>query len=139
MDSPMASLPSLLSLNTHDYDGKINIDRSLLEEQVDEESLIKILNNLQELLSKWTGNLQIKIQAQASLSLLMSDKNNNYDPCENINVSQLLPRILKHLELTNDTVEDITFIWEQFGDITGSGPCSQGRVKRLLQIYLSLC
>ncbi len=72
-------------------------------------------------------------RAREAVDLLEFDRKANFDSTDNIDSELLFVYIFENLP-----VDDMGFFLEQLEDIVVSGPCPQGRAKRLLQVVNSL-
>jgi hypothetical protein len=130
---------SILSTETHDYDGKVGntynelVSRIRINEKhygfKDAAGYLWVLSERDE-------------RAKESLRLLIKDHgtSNNFDPSDGIDCDLLLTFIgfMMETEKCHLSLLDYRWVLEQMGDISSSGPCPQGRGKRLLQIATSL-
>jgi len=118
-----------LSVNTHDYDGKLaNAGLPLALAENNFADLVLKLKSLNK-------DHALVTQVDACLELFLNNHAGNYDFSDNIHISQLLPSIFVKIAKAEEP-SDTNFIWEQLADIITMGSCPQGRVKRLLQIYM---
>jgi len=119
------------STDTHFYDGKLSAVN--LPSRLSERELTLNIFKLVHL----NKNHDYIPQVSKTLNLFLRDRARNFDASDGVHLSQLLPNIIAHIEKSTDK-DDTNYIWEQIADITSSGPCAQGRIKRLIQIYYSI-
>lgn len=124
------------TLETHDYDTRLTKVFKTKKEISGEEFkiFIKCLKEINNFLNQDKFlKVNSKINAQKTLHLLANDRRNNYDDKNKINTELLIPIIWNKVKNYNElTIYDI-FV-EQLSDIIISGPCSQGRTTRLIQL-----
>jgi hypothetical protein len=122
-------------LNTHFYDGKIEeCYKGILVSKKDNVPAEKIVENLM----KMYGSGPLESPLRASLEALASNSG-NYDSTDHIDARELFFVCYeKILEIFPDGKVD-SYIFEQISDIMISGPCPQGRSKRMFQLYMCLC
>lgn len=121
-------------LNTHFYDHQIkkNYDELIARDQVPPTAdFHHTVGEMIQYVQQFPGHPRLKQQAHASLMLFLRDSKNNMDH-NGIRVEDLLPRIWAHMN-----TQEVYFL-EQLADISASGPCNNGRINRLLQIYACL-
>jgi hypothetical protein len=124
------------TLETHDYDTRLTKVLKTKKEISKEEFqiFIKCLKEINNFLNQDKFlKVNSKINAQKTLHLLANDRRNNYDDKNQINTELLIPIIWNKVKNYNElTIYDL-FV-EQLSDIIISGPCSQGRTTRLIQL-----
>lgn len=124
------------TLETHDYDTRLSKVLTTKKDisKKEFEIFIKCLKDINKFLNEDKFlKVDSKINAQKTIHLLANDRKNNYDNKNKINVELLLPIIWNKIKNYNDlTLYDI-FV-EQMSDIIISGPCSQGRTTRMIQL-----
>lgn len=124
------------TLETHDYDTRLSKVLTTKKDisKKEFEIFIKCLKDINKFLNEDKFlKVDSKINAQKTIHLLANDRKNNYDDKNKINVELLLPIIWNKIKNYNDlTLYDI-FV-EQMSDIIISGPCSQGRTTRMIQL-----
>tara|TARA_B100001248_G_C27386408_1_gene459906 strand:- start:1209 stop:1604 length:396 start_codon:yes stop_codon:yes gene_type:complete len=124
------------TLETHDYDTRLTKVLKTKKEISEEEFkiFIKCLKEINNFLNQDKFlKVNSKINAQKTLHLLANDRRNNYDDKNKIHTELLIPIIWDKVKKYNElTIYDI-FV-EQLNDIIISGPCSQGRTTRLIQL-----
>ena len=108
-----------LSVNTHDYDGKLT---SIPSVAINEADLFQLQFRLRN------------AHALRALQLLLTDRSHNYDPSNRLHALELLTLILQSDKVT----ECFPLLEEQLADIVLSGPCAQGRCARLYQLYVAV-
>ena len=114
-------------IQVHFYDGKLN---NIYTKQ---HSFDNIQSKKQKL-EEYLPTIKLPHARQAySMILRGLSTNKNYDPSNKIDASDVLLDLLIHPNLKD--VQDI--FEQQLADIL-EGKCSQGRVDRLLQIWLAL-
>jgi len=122
---------SMRNLDTHYYDGKL---KNYFDYVISKIEYVPISFDITiSEMKDYCKNNNLN-DAYNTLTLLESKKG-NYDPTDNINSELLLNYIwykIKH------NPNEYMYIFEQLGDITTSGPCPQGRSKRLFQVIKSL-
>lgn len=70
-----------------------------------------------------------------TLYLFHRDAKNNVD-ANGVNVENLLPLIWRRIDKRDHAA--VLYFVEQLADVSQSGPCSNGRINRLLQLYSAL-
>ena len=124
------------TLETHDYDTRLTkvltTKQNLSKKELG--TFIKCLEEINKFLNEDKFlKVSSKINAQKTLHLLANDRKNNYDDRNKIHTELLVPIIWDKVKKYNElTIYDI-FV-EQLSDIIISGPCSQGRTTRLIQL-----
>lgn len=114
-------------LQTHFYDNEC-VKIKLPSVNISKDEMILVLSNLQ--------NYIVNDIARNAIQLIISDigQSANFDHTKDIWVENLLYEIC-----INPCLKDcLPIIEEQLADIILSGQCAQGRVTRLLQVYLSI-
>jgi hypothetical protein len=123
--------PQKLTLNTHDYDGKLReLANYLLEKYSAEVTFDESINEIRQFTQE--VNYHRKGEVFRCLEIFISDKNNNYDNTNNVRIENILPKlwsIIRKWEKDGKLV-----LLEQLAD-TIHGSCSQGRNTRLLQLF----
>lgn len=123
--------PQKLTLNTHDYDGKLKeLATYLLEKYQADVTFDESIEEIKKLTEE-TKYLR-KGEVFRCLELFVSDKNNNYDNTNNVKIENILPKlwtIIRKWETDGKLV-----MLEQLADVV-HGSCSQGRNTRLLQLF----
>ncbi len=124
-----------LDLNTHKNDGPLGI----LYHKLILDDLITILPSFEESIEQieiWLSESLIanKINIYRTIELFKIDKKNNYDDLNQINVEELLPRVINIVKNYDSTGRDLFLI--VLGEIMELGSCSQGRTTRLLNFYI---
>lgn len=137
----------MLSLNTHDYDGKLGNMIALCQPHISNASNINVqikllaFTRLQVALSKRPG---FKGEAYRNFLIIVSDykrggnRGTNYDPSNNLHAADLLyicGEVLVACQTKDTDVADI--IIEQLVGMSG-GMCAQGRTHRLMGIIPAL-
>ena len=123
--------PQKLTLNTHDYDGKLKeLANYLLEKYQAEVTFDESIEEIR----KFTEEMKYPRQGEVfrCLELFVSDRNNNYDNTNNVKIENILPKlwtIIRKWEQDGKLV-----MLEQLADVI-HGSCSQGRNTRLLQLF----
>ena len=124
------------TLETHDYDTMLTKIITTKKEisQKEFKIFIKCLTEINNFLNEDKFlKVNSKINAQKTLYLLANDRRNNYDDKNKIHTELLIPIIWNKVKKYDElTIYDI-FV-EQLSDIIISGPCSQGRTTRLIQL-----
>ena len=124
------------TLETHDYDTRLTKIITTKKEisQKEFKIFIKCLTEINNFLNEDKFlKVNSKINAQKTLYLLANDRRNNYDDKNKIHTELLIPIIWNKVKKYDElTIYDI-FV-EQLSDIIISGPCSQGRTTRLIQL-----
>lgn len=115
-------------VNTHDFD---NIDFNIDDDLVIVTSVPKedTINELKLIIKNHN--------AIRAINLILTDRHNNYEPHHNLDAFDLLYKLaykIKHQESS----EIMHLVEEQLSDIIMSGPCSQGRCYRILQLVESI-
>ena len=77
-------------------------------------------------------NNQDKLFVEQTLKLFLCDRENNYDPTNNISVEELLVRLIPVINKDKDLK---ILLLEQLADIYRFGSCAQGRCTRLIQLF----
>lgn len=137
----------MLSLNTHDYDGKLKEAVKIIEERIlvvsniDTSSKLTAFHELQNELAKQPG---YKGAACKNLATIISDfkkygrKGANYDPTNNLYADDLLYICYQVHFKTKDANTDVAdIIIAQLSEMS-NGMCAQGRTHRLMQIMNAL-
>lgn len=126
-------------LNTHFYDDKI---KAIYEQTVAEDKSTAGLKGFDQTVTEIFGLTKassrddsVKDDVYRALLLLRQDSRNNIDH-NGIRVEDLLPRIWRILPA--DDPESVFYFLEQLADIVRSGPCNNGRINRLVQVYKCL-
>ena len=127
-----------ITQNTHDYDKYIGdiyhnlleIDNQNLKKSLTFDQTINEINNSIETIALTNTYLMCK----NVLILIKYDVSNNYDDINDINVEDILPRTWRFIKHYDETGKQL--FYEQLADIW-NGPCSQGRVTRIFQFYIS--
>lgn len=127
---------SQVSLNTHDYDGKLketiaNSQPLLPISEKDFDSELAKMRRVMELFQTLEGGSPLW---STYFDLIVKDRmlvpQNNFDPSNGVDAAQVLYnislKIKTLLSLTQMQLEDMA-----------SGPCPQGRATRLLSVFLS--
>ena len=124
------------TLETHDYDTRLTKIITTKKEisQKEFKIFIKCLTEINNFLNEDKFlKVNSKINAQKTLYLLANYRRNNYDDKNKIHTELLIPIIWNKVKKYDElTIYDI-FV-EQLSDIIISGPCSQGRTTRLIQL-----
>ena len=124
------------TLETHDYDTRLSKILTTKKDisKKDFEIFIKCLKDINKFLNEdKTIKIKYKINAQKTIHLLANDRKNNYDNKNKINVELLLPTVWNKIKNYNELTLYNIFV-EQMSDIIISGPCSQGRTTRMIQL-----
>jgi len=139
-----------LTLNTHDYDGRLTIYRQLIEQ--DDAELIapdpfdKVLDEILQVLPSvnmdfyhpghrdYIPSETLKMHVKTTVRKLQTERGSNHDGSDNINIEDLLPRVWRFVRKYEINGAAKVF-YEQLAAITWSGPCPQGRAKRIMQFY----
>lgn len=117
-------------LDVHFYDQKLTSIISNLSHELqtaDNVPFVEKIKAFNILITKMNPSHESYHQAITAIKLLCSDPLGNKDLINNLNADSLL-YLLCHRNI------DIELIMSQLSDITTSGPCSQGRCIRLLQL-----
>lgn len=130
-------------LNTHYYDNKVKdiymkllIDDNGPTEFKDFEIVLQEIFEFLRVFKKGSGTVeQMKQNAYRTLVLFKQDSNNNKDQ-NGLSVEDILPRIWRIL--AKDDPDAIVYFIEQLADIITMGPCNNGRINRLVQVYKCL-
>jgi len=134
-------------LNTHFYDGKVKeIYQNVIQLDKSEIELMDLSTTLQEIFifvrdfkmsdGSTNNNLeQLKKDAYRTLVLFKQDTKNNIDG-NGLSVDDLLPRVWRILP--REDPDSIIYFIEQLADVITRGPCNNGRINRLLQVYKCL-
>jgi hypothetical protein len=135
----------MISLNTHDYDNKVKeIYQKLITEDKSEDPLTNFTIVLQEVfifvrdfqtINPTPELPQLKSDAYKTLVLFKKDTKSNSDQ-NGLSVEDLLPRIWRVID--RNEPDSIIYFIEQLADVITKGPCSNGRINRLLQVYKCL-
>ncbi len=122
----------------HTCDGQLKS----LHDQLDPE--IEIVRNViteeqRTILFNWWGSLPVSITSKNVITTLVGQRGTpaNYDNTNGFWVEDIMLLIAWRLHESTEIEGLIGTIDEQVGDILG-GPCPQGRMDRLLQIYVGL-
>lgn len=117
---------------THYYDGKLKDYAERLFHGIEKgsQTFEQVCRDFQE----WAQKVNAP-QAKITLEFLLKEKGHNLDPTDNLNAEDLLILIWEKIK---GSPEDYSYIFEQLGDITTSGPCLMGRSKRLFQVFIAL-
>jgi len=125
---------SRLSLNTHDYDGKLK------HEHPTSFSPTEFQQTLQDIRTDIQTNAQTILSAHINLSaihiainLIERDKRGNFDHTNNLHAEHVL--IVAWQNVKTFDLDGRLIFFEQLADITTQGSCSQGRTTRLMQFY----
>ena len=113
-------------MNVHVFDGKIGKGYKRQHTLISTELWLKIANFYEKL----TNPI-----AKQTVKMIMVDRNQNYDPRNDIDASDILADII--IKISDDEVVD-GYIQEQIADIFLLGRCPQGRTTRLYQIWRAL-
>lgn len=124
-------------LNTHHYDGMLNVrfmelNNYLSSNNIEIITLDKCYEEILELLNRSLMDIRAKNVCINILHELISDSVSNYDPLNNIHVHKLLPLVWSLVKHKYDMTGKLLFL-EQINDIS-KGMCAQGRTTRILQI-----
>lgn len=126
--------------NTHYYDDKI---KDIYDQIIEADECNHSLKSFDEVVSAIYDLIKhgsfkdntLKKNVHRTLSLFRTDCINNIDH-NGIRVEDLLPRIWRKLPL--DDPNAISYFLEQLADIITMGPCNNGRINRLVQVYKCL-
>lgn len=121
---------SKTSINTHDYDTLLK-DKYKHYVKIDDEEL-ELPIYFEDIITEIKENTNNK-NAIRSCDLMLKDRKNNYDDKNEINVEDLLPRTWRFIKHYDDLAKEC--FYEQLGDISLKGSCSQGRITRIFQFY----
>lgn len=128
-------------LDTHFYDDKIKVvyDQSVANDKstVGLKTFDQTVTDIFELTKTAKVDDAVKDDVYRSLLLLRRDSRNNVDH-NGIRVEELLPRIWRILPVDDTDTDTIFYFLEQLADIVRSGPCNNGRINRLVQVYKCL-
>lgn len=122
-----------LSTETHHYDGTMGqIYHALPKDEVDLLSFEESLS----LLEQWVecSSLVDKAPIFQTINLFRHDSHGNYDHVNQIDVRELLPRVIKVVSTFDPSGRDLFLT--NLAEITQLGPCPQGRTTRLLGFYI---
>lgn len=116
--------------NTHFYDGKLKENVKIILQLNSSNKTIKECND--EILQ-----LAIKLNYKISevkkvCELFISDEKNNYDSTNDVDLKDILPRLLLLVEKWD--VQEQKLFLEQISDVLG-GSCSVGRTVRTCQLF----
>lgn len=124
-----------MSINTHYYDGQL---RDIYAKLIAKDTSIppSYQNTLDEIWqvakNLFTNDADLK-KIKEVLRVVHLGSKSNYDPRNDINFEDLLPRTWVHVK-KYDPAEQYMF-FEQLTDILG-GKCAQGRTTRIMQFYV---
>jgi hypothetical protein len=130
-------------LNTHYYDNnvkdiyiKLLADDTSVPESKDFEIVLQEIFEFLRVFKKSSEVVeQMKQNAYRTLVLFKQDITNNKDQ-NGLSVEDILPRIWRIL--AKDDPDAIIYFIEQLADIITMGPCNNGRINRLVQVYKCL-
>jgi len=123
----------LNKLDTHFYDGKISAYAETILSKISPPNIP--FEEAIQALKWWSGYLNYP-EAIKTLELIEREKGNkNFDPTDNLNTEYLVVVIWDKIK---KEPQEYKYIFEQLSDVTTSGPCVMGRVKRLFQVVKSL-
>ena len=123
----------MLSTETHHYDGTVGkIYHSVLKDDTDLLSFEDALTMIEQ----WLGTSLIvdKAPILRTLDLFRHDQRGNYDHVNQIDVSELLPRVMKIVKCFDLSGRDLFLT--NLVEISQLGSCPQGRTTRLLSFYI---
>lgn len=123
----------MLSTETHHYDGTIGkIYHSLPKDETD---LLSFEDSL-EMIGHWLDNSSLpdKAPIRRTIDLFRHDQQGNYDHANQIDVKELLPRVMRVIKGFDPSGIDLFLV--NLGEISQLGPCPQGRTTRLLSFYI---
>lgn len=125
-------------LNTHYYDGKCSPTDIPPSQYYTDEVFERSIREIREKMYLPDVSLSQAQRASVSrtLDLLNASKKNNFDSTDHLDSSFLLVKIWE--KLNKEPAKDLYWFFEQLADIVDSGPCPQGRSKRLFSVYLCL-
>ena len=135
--------------DTHYYDGKFK-EQYKIYRDYDEKNCVTfdyifllfnyniVLDEITEFIQNYKSVNQsiilMKKNAMKTINLFKTQDKQNYDPKNDIHVSDILPRVWRFIKNEKDELIKTIFL-EQIADISTKGACSQGRTTRLYQIY----
>jgi hypothetical protein len=123
----------MLSTETHHYDGIIGkIYHSLPKDETD---LLSFEDSL-AMIGQWVNMslLPDKSPILRTLDLFRHDQRGNYDHANQIDVRELLPRVMRIVKDFDSSGIDLFLV--NLGEISQLGSCPQGRTTRLLSFYI---
>jgi hypothetical protein len=130
-------------LNTHFYDSTIKqvydelvlqdnlMDPLLPSEPLSKEAFSAFVTEVSAEIAQNFGDIPISRSAQKALHLFLQDDGNNVNG-NGLDVKEIFPRVWAQVRALN--LQNSLYIIEQLADIVDSGPCSNGRINRLVQI-----
>ena len=128
-------MPLRLTTETHSYDGDIGaLYRQLIQSEHEKPHLT--FEQAMDQIKVWIDQSAIKEKAplRQTHHLLATDRVHNYDPKNQIQVEELLPRVVQIVWDFDSTGIDLFL--SNFGEISQLGSCPQGRTTRLLSFYI---
>ncbi len=78
------------------------------------------------------GDSLMSCSARRALELFQRDPSQNVDG-NGLNVQEIFPRVWQRVRELG--LQNAPYVLEQLADIVDSGPCSNGRINRLVQLY----
>ena len=121
-------------LNTHYYDGKLPISETC---NFIEKQYLAILGEMERYIKEGYKGGYNKSVILSSICILRDPKK-TFDNKDNIDARHLIVCIWSRINIKEMWEGDHDYFYEQIHDIVASGPCPQGVVKRVYQIYQCL-
>jgi len=104
-----------------------------LRELIKPVSFEQCLGEILQVLPKVDLPEPVLLHVKKAVSLMKTDRRNNKDPANGINVEELLPKVWRFvMEYEMDAAK---VFYEQLAEISSSGSCAQGRSTRILNHY----
>lgn len=125
-------------LDTHFYDTKIRpyAQKIISNQDTNRNEFMYCIDGMRRKLDMASNTRDIRTYVIQTLNLLEQNYGQNVDSSDNLNSSFLLIKIFD--KIYKEPANDLYYIFEQLADVSSSGPCLQGRSKRLFQIYKCL-
>lgn len=112
-----------ISINTHDYDGKLNHIYNKFNKHTN-------TPNINETILDITYYIKDPVVLKC---LQLFKMNDNYDRVNNIDARDLLCEVWNLIDK-----DELSLFIDVMKEIINCGPCVQGRTTRLLQLYIML-
>jgi len=126
-----------LCLDTHSHDGPIGQLYRQIRDRDEEKNLLSFDESI-TMMTQWLKDCPISPAEQQhvtrAIDLMRTDRNGNNDTLNQIQVEELLPRVIKVVETFDITGR--TMFLQTIGEIVTMGQCAQGRTTRLLGYYI---
>ena len=127
-----------MSLDTHFYDTKLKpyAQKIIKNQDTNRNEFMYCISEMRRKLDLSTNTSGIRGYVLQTLDLLERNYTQNVDPSDNLDSSFLFIKIFD--KIYKEPANDLYYIFEQLADVSSSGPCLQGRSKRLFQVYKCL-